>query len=461
MKALVAIGATIVMCSVPPARAADFGSDCCADLEERIAELEATTARKGNRKVSLKVSGQINQAILVWDDGVERNAYQVMNSNSSDRFRFEGRAKISKDLEAGYYLEIGARTASSSGVDQLSDESGGNTVRPRNSVWYLRSEALGAVSVGLAAAATDDVLSYNLGGSNVAGSADIAGVGGGFFTRDSGGGLNNLSSGNTMSLRWRRFAAEVETPNANLVRYDSPVFMGFAASAAWGRDDFWDVALRYAKKGKLFSVAAGIGYYENRTEEQDSFGWPPGGDNEPNNGGTVVREYKGSASILHVPSGVFVSGAYLHREFSGLDPGMTTFACFTSPDAALVRAAGVPCTNRPDLDYYWLNAGIRRQFSSLGWTSIYGEYARSMDAVTGLNVSVASAGSGDIDYVTSSSMQMWGFGIVQHIAAAQMDLYLSYRRYSAEVSGIEADGTPVAAPIDDIDLIMAGSRIRF
>ena len=31
------------------------------DLEERIAELEATTARKGNRKVSLTVSGWVGQ----------------------------------------------------------------------------------------------------------------------------------------------------------------------------------------------------------------------------------------------------------------------------------------------------------------------------------------------------------------------------------------------------------------
>ena len=37
------------------AQAADFGGDCCADLEERVAELEATTARKGNRKVSLTI----------------------------------------------------------------------------------------------------------------------------------------------------------------------------------------------------------------------------------------------------------------------------------------------------------------------------------------------------------------------------------------------------------------------
>ena len=31
------------------ASAADLGGDCCADLEERVATLEATTARKGNR----------------------------------------------------------------------------------------------------------------------------------------------------------------------------------------------------------------------------------------------------------------------------------------------------------------------------------------------------------------------------------------------------------------------------
>ena len=42
-------------------RAADLGGNCCADLEERIAELEATTARKGNRKMSLTVTGQVHR----------------------------------------------------------------------------------------------------------------------------------------------------------------------------------------------------------------------------------------------------------------------------------------------------------------------------------------------------------------------------------------------------------------
>ena len=54
-----------------PAAAADLGGDCCADLEERVAELEATTARKGNRKVSLTVSGWVNEQVMWWDDSTE------------------------------------------------------------------------------------------------------------------------------------------------------------------------------------------------------------------------------------------------------------------------------------------------------------------------------------------------------------------------------------------------------
>ena len=44
------------------AMAADLGGNCCSDLEERIAELEATTARKGNRQMSLQIYGWVNRA---------------------------------------------------------------------------------------------------------------------------------------------------------------------------------------------------------------------------------------------------------------------------------------------------------------------------------------------------------------------------------------------------------------
>ena len=69
MKLKLAGGAYLVslvsiLLTTTPAVAADLGGNCCADLEERIAELEATTVRKGNRKVALTVSGWVAEQIV-------------------------------------------------------------------------------------------------------------------------------------------------------------------------------------------------------------------------------------------------------------------------------------------------------------------------------------------------------------------------------------------------------------
>jgi hypothetical protein len=100
-----------------PASSADLGGDCCADLEERVAELEATTARKGNRKVSLTVSGWVNESVIWWNDGTEKNVYVGTNSVEQSRFRFLGEAKIDKEWSAGYILEIGVQVPSSEPVE--------------------------------------------------------------------------------------------------------------------------------------------------------------------------------------------------------------------------------------------------------------------------------------------------------------------------------------------------------
>src|SRR5690606_24142707 len=130
------------------AQAADLGGDCCADLEERIAELEATTARKGNRKVSLTISGWVNEAVFAWDDGVESNVYVGTNSLEQDRVKFAGKAKISDTWSAGYTLEIGVNGAPSSLFSQ--DNSGSaavgstspNSLVVRKASWFIDSKDL-------------------------------------------------------------------------------------------------------------------------------------------------------------------------------------------------------------------------------------------------------------------------------------------------------------------------------
>ena len=79
---------------------------CCDDLEERIAELEATTVRSGSSKLSFRLYGQVNRALLLWKDGFDSSDHVVDNHTSSSRFGFFGQATIKPGVTAGYRLEI-------------------------------------------------------------------------------------------------------------------------------------------------------------------------------------------------------------------------------------------------------------------------------------------------------------------------------------------------------------------
>ncbi|MCK5090154.1 MAG: porin, partial [Hyphomicrobiaceae bacterium] len=107
LSALVAAGMLVSGLSAGSASAADLGGNCCADLEERIAELEATTARKGNRKVSLTISGWVAEQVMWWDDGVESNAYvQGIGTTLASNIKFTGSAQISPGWSAGYVIHV-------------------------------------------------------------------------------------------------------------------------------------------------------------------------------------------------------------------------------------------------------------------------------------------------------------------------------------------------------------------
>ncbi|MEW5962714.1 MAG: porin [Pseudomonadota bacterium] len=392
------------------AQAADLGGDCCADLEERVAELEATTARKGNRKVSLTVSGFVNEMVMFWDNGDESNAYVVTNGHAPSRFRFVGEAKITSDVSAGYYMEFQATGAASNSVTAFDDDNGfGISLRQSN--WYLKSNTLGTLRVGQLSPATDDLILGTPANLGHASTSDIGLTGGGLVFGGTAVSINSL-------------LPTLDTSRRNAVRYDTPTFQGFRLAAAWGEDDFWDVALWMANTWGDFKVVFNIGYLE---------------DTEGNGLGSVFalnaagfccqganfQEFKGSGGIMHVPTGLFADAAFVHREF----------------DSTLGSGAVV---NRADFDYWHVRAGIEGKWTPLGRTTIFGQYANGQDA----NVVVGSGNSQDID--------VWGAGINQEISAAAMDLYLVYKNFDA---GLAVGG--VAVQSDDVDVVYTGAIIRF
>jgi hypothetical protein len=189
--------------SMPSAKAADLGGDCCADLEERVAELEATTARKGNRRMSLTITGQVHRIVLFWDDKYQSNTYYGLDTtNSSSRFVFLGSARVNPKVQIGFEIMIEIEAGgTSSKVSQL-DEDGkistgsplGNSVSfnqsnvdaymgdARRVAWWIEHKDLGRLTVGRFESA-GVVQTIDLGGIGLAASSSFILLNGSFFQR--------------------------------------------------------------------------------------------------------------------------------------------------------------------------------------------------------------------------------------------------------------------------------------
>ena len=429
--------AAIAAAPVQLAQASDLGGNCCADLEERIAELEATTAHKGNRKVSLTISGQVNKALLVWDDGHESDTYVVDNVNGNTLFALSGDAKFAPGWTAGYVIEIWVNDNFSDGVSQNSDEAGsGFTVWQSN--WYIENERAGRITVGQAPRASDGAPEVDLSEAGDASYSGIPDIGGGFALRTNAGSLANSV--------WGDLTGNFNGDVGALVRYDSQAFAGLTLVATWGEDDIWDVAGFYEGEGRGFKVGAAIAY----TETSDETGTDGEGD-VPNSTTT------GSFSILHVSSGLNFTVAGGYREFD-----------------AKVEDSDGNFRAPADAAYIYAKLGWLAELNKLGPTAFYGEYGHYKDFLSaGLDAAgVASlsftdeanvcAAAGDACRVTASKADIWGVGVVQHIEAAEMQVYLGYRHWSADVDLADAGGDAVTeAALEDFDTVIAGSRISF
>lgn len=269
-----ALGAALALTT--QVNAADLGGNCCADLEERIAELEATTARKGNRKVSLEVYGQVNAAFLYVDEtyiaddeavgSTERGI--IDNPTSESRFGFVGKAKIREGWSAGYRMEIGV--GGRGYADDLS---------VRHSSLFIETP-MGKLSLGRQSMATDDFDAI----TTASGTSHIVRP------------LQNL--GESVS----GYGYGIDGSRAQIVRYDTPAFAGFslAASSDAQEDGMWDAALRYAGEFGGFRVAGGLGYRNEAGDDVD----------------TIVAALSG----MHVESGIFVTGNYGQVRLSFVSP---------------------------------------------------------------------------------------------------------------------------------------------
>ena len=444
------------------ARAADLGTDCCADLEQRISELEATTARKGNRKVSLTVSGFINEAVMWWDDGEEQNTYVVTNDSGRTRVRFRGKAQIAKDWEAGYRLEIGVRSARSDRVDQggpfgeLGSRSTGPTLDIRYSLWSLKNKTYGEVLIGRTESASQGITEVNVTQTaDIVRNSDVEDWAAGFQLVAA----NIAGSQGLSAIEWRRlvnddFIQPGDGDRLQAVQYVSPEFHGVRLEAAWGQDDYWDVGLWYEGENNEVKVEAAVAYSVNSdgSEEADANTCIVAREVlvTGNSDDADCRQIGGSISALHKPTGLF------------LNFGAGWFMDSLIEETAVFAGTGAADTST----YYAFQPGVEKKWHPLGKTTVYGEWFQYFGGANDRTVPTGDSlntqiGFGDSN-IWDDEVRVYGTGIIQGIDAAAMRLYLGWRHYEADLLLREqATGNIARSPLKDLDVIMGGALIQF
>ena len=412
-----------------PGLAADISGDCCADLEARIAQLKATTARKGNRNVKLTISGYVAQEITWWDDGGERNAYlHGLGPTQATHVKLNGEAVISPGWKAGHLIRIQNLSdnpfgrSGAAAMDQNSSTFN-QGLNLQMSYWYLQSEAFGTLSIGkLAPAAKSIAMFTDKSGTQIIDNDTFLDGFPQFIIR-SGGDLSPAG------LTWGQLAfcyaqnaplgGDCDGLVMNAVRYDTPLFAGFSASASWGQDDDWQIGARYAGEKLGFKVLLGVGYSGSSDEKL-----------------SVVLP-----SLIEKDSRYFQAGGYAEH----VDTGLFLHVAFGREDNGGTRLAGN--ATPPNGEHWFLKGGVRRKWTPLGATIVYGDAGKYIDQVGPAAVSLG---------ITSSELNQFGGGIVQELDSVSMSVWLKYREQSAEISGAGAMG-----PLEDLQTLSMGVLVGF
>jgi FtsZ-binding cell division protein ZapB len=329
----------------------------------------------GGERVKLSISGQVNRAVNMVDDGKDTEAYFVDNDNSESRVRFDGTAKATEDLTFGSTIELTIAPNKSGGVSQVDKETN-NVFDERIVEATLDSKRFGKLSLGKGHTASYGSASQDLSRTDVISYAEISDTAGGMLFRQK----NDDALTNVRILD--AFQAFNGLSRKNRLRYDTPSFYGFRLAGSAISDERYDAALYWGGQGYGFK-AAGAAAIADPNQDNADF------------------QYDGSFSLLHEDTGLnlTLSTGILDRDnqddaqnYYGKLGWLTRFFSVgqTAFGVDYTRSLNLPTE---DYDGYSVGAAAVQQFEEYG-TEIYCLYRlHSLDRDVGPDVHDISVGS--------------------------------------------------------------------
>jgi len=265
-----------------------------------IGTVFATPAFADTDSLEIKLSGQVNRAVMHVKDGIDSDLFNVDNDNSSTRFRFTGTQTISPGTKAGVVFEVEYQSNPSNLVT-FADRTGPSPTLDERHLDVFYQSSWGKVSLGQGDGAANGGVEVDLSGTTVAHYAGTGEIGGAFAFRTAAGAagptIGQTTSQQDFESRYDR------------LRYDTPAFSGFSFAGSLGTKDtnrdVSEVALRYAGTTGIGQIAAALGF-----SSEDAA--TPGGQKDKTTGGSV--------SWLH-PAGYNVTFGTTSRDITAARTG--------------------------------------------------------------------------------------------------------------------------------------------
>ena len=204
--------------------------------------------------VEVKLSGQINRAVMWADNGKDSEVFNVDNDNSSTRFRFTGSEEVNDSVKVGVVWENEFQSNASNNVDIGQENDGTSAFNDRKLEAYFVMP-FGKVSIGQGDGAGNGTSEEDLSGTSV---IMYSGV------NDTAGSINFRDNDDNK-------IATIDSTRSNFdglsrndrLRYDTPKFGGATLSVSGTNGDAYELAARYSGDfDSLGKITAAIAYVD-------------------------------------------------------------------------------------------------------------------------------------------------------------------------------------------------------
>lgn len=304
--------------------------------------------------VEVKVSGQINRAIMRADDGANSEIHHVDNDISGTRFSFKGSEEIKPGLKAGVVFEAEFQSNPSNSVTQTDKNNSPSLGERHFSVFF--DGAFGTIIMGQGDGAADGGTEVDLSGTAVAqNSLGVSAIGGGieFTSGGVGGGVNIDDVINNQDFESRYDRLRYNTPALG------PVKLALSTGSS-GDQDVSEVALRFGGNVGGGKLAAALGI-----SKQDRAPGP----------GVVDDETVGGSISWLAANGLSVTLATSSRDISSMQEGKFNYVKVGYKTGQ--HAFAVDYAKGEDQDQVGDEAdmvGLAYVYKPIKWAEVYAAY---------------------------------------------------------------------------------------